>query len=168
MNYLEGMMAIDTRKVANRRQLHFQTIDDMLKDVERLNEGKIKPLGNWSGGQILKHLATVMNTSIDRSPLRLSWFIRLLGWMMKRRILTKGMIPGFQLKGKTADFLVPPPTAWEEGLEIFRQAVRRQQTESRRQPSPFLGTLTREQWEQLHCRHAELHLSFLLPANEPS
>jgi hypothetical protein len=168
MNHLEGMMAIDTRKVANRRQLHFPTIEDILKDVEHLNEGKIKPLGNWSGGQILRHLATVMNTSIDGSPLRLSWFIRLLGWMMKRRILTKGMTPGFHLKGKTAEFLVPPSTTWDEGLEIFRQAVRRQQTENRRQPSPFLGTLTREQWEQLHCRHAELHLSFLLLANEPS
>ena len=24
--------------------------------------------------------------------------------------------------------------------------------------------LTVEEWEQLHCRHSELHLSFLLPA----
>ena len=27
----------------------------------------------------------------------------------------------------------------------------------------FLGAMTREQWDQLHCRHAELHLSFLIP-----
>jgi hypothetical protein len=35
--------------------------------------------------------------------------------------------------------------------------------EPQRFPSPFLGELTREQWDQLHCRHCELHLSFILP-----
>jgi hypothetical protein len=159
-------MTVDTRKVQNRRQLHFDTIDDILKDVERLNQGSVKTLGNWSGGQILKHLATVMNSSIDGSPLRLSWVFRLMGKMFKRRILTKGMTPGFQLKGHSAQFLVPPATSWQEGLAVFRQAIHRLKTESKREPSPFLGQMTREQWDQLHCRHAELHLSFLVPANE--
>jgi hypothetical protein len=159
-------MTVDTRKVENRRQLHFDTIDDILKDVERLNQGPVKALGNWSGGQVLKHLAIVMNGSIDGTSMRLSWFLRLIGWMLKRRILTKGMTPGFQLKGHSAEVLVPPSTSWQEGVEMFRQAIHRLHTESKREPSAFLGKLTREQWDQLHCRHAELHLSFLVPANE--
>jgi hypothetical protein len=34
-------------------------------------------------------------------------------------------------------------------------------TEPQRHPSPFFGTLTNEEWDALHCRHAELHLSFI-------
>jgi hypothetical protein len=157
-------MSIDTSKVENRRQLHFDTVSDILTDVERLNQGKVKALGNWSGGQILTHLAVVMNGSIDGTPFRFAWPLRLLGRLMKGRILSKGMTPGFQLKGRAAEGLVPPPTSWEESLDTFRQAVQRLQTEPKREPSPFLGPMTREEWDQLHCRHAELHLSFLVPA----
>jgi hypothetical protein len=156
-------MAIDTRKVAGRRQLHFDTLADNLSEVERLNQGQINTLGNWSGGQILKHLATVMNGSIDGAPMRFAWPLRVLGRMLKGRILRSGMTPGFQLKRQAAEVLVPPATSWEEGLAIFRQAIKRLQTETKREPSPFLGPMTREEWDQLHCRHAELHLSFLVP-----
>jgi hypothetical protein len=162
-------MAVDTCKVEGRRQLQFQTIADILADVERLNQGKVKPLGNWSGGQILKHLAIVMNGSIDGAPMRTPWYWRLMGRLMKSRILNKGMSPGFQLKGRAADALVPPDTiTWEEGLQLFRQAAQRQQNETKREPSPFLGPMTRDDWDRLHCRHAELHLSFLAPVNEPT
>lgn len=159
-------MAIDTTKVTDRRQLRFSTIEDILADVERLNQGKVKSLGNWSGGQILKHLATVMNGSIDGMPFRAPWLVRVLCRMIKRRVLTKGMSPGFRLSGKAAEAIVPPETGWEEGLAMFREAIRRLQTESKRAPSPFLGSMTREDWDQLHCRHSELHLSFLRPAGE--
>jgi hypothetical protein len=156
-------VTVNTKKVPGRRQLHFAKIQDILDDVERLNQGKIKTLGNWSSGQILTHVATVMNGSIDGANVRLAWPLRLLGWMFRNRILSQAMPPGFQLKGKMAQAILPPPTSWEEALPRFRQAVKRQQSETKREPSPFLGQLTREQWEQLHCRHAELHLSFLVP-----
>jgi hypothetical protein len=157
-------MAIDTTKVQNRRQLHFDTIEDILRDVESLNQGKIKTLGNWSGGQILQHLAIVMNGSIDGAPTRFALPLRVIGRLMKKRVLTKGMSPGFQLKGQAATGLVPPATTWDEGLQLIRRAIQRLQTESKREPSPFLGPMTRAEWDQLHCRHAELHLSFLVPA----
>jgi hypothetical protein len=159
-------MPVDTTKVPSRRQLHFDTIEDILRDVERLSQGKVQALGNWSGGQILRHLTIVMNGSIDGLPMRLAWPLRLLGRLVKRRVLTKDMAPGFQLKRRSAEVLVPPATSWEEGLAMFRQASHRLQTETRRAPSPFFGTMTREEWDQLHCRHSELHLSFLAPAAE--
>jgi hypothetical protein len=66
------------------------------------------------------------------------------------------------LPSRTAKYLVPPETSWEDGLKHFRATMQRLKTESQRKPSPFLGELTREQWDQLHCRHCELHLSFLV------
>jgi hypothetical protein len=147
--------------------LHFDRIEDILAEVERLNQGKVQALGNWSCGQVLKHLAAVMNGSIDGGLGRFPWHFRMMGRLFKKRLLRMQMPPGFQLKGQAAAALVPPATTWEEGLHVFREAVRRQQTEPNRGPNPFLGSMTREQWEQLHCRHAELHLSFLVPEAAP-
>jgi hypothetical protein len=53
-------MAVATKSVTGRRQLQFNTIDEILADVERLNQGQIKALGNWSSGQVLKHLTILM------------------------------------------------------------------------------------------------------------
>jgi hypothetical protein len=160
-------MAVDTKKVPNRRKLHFATLEDIVADVDHLNQGPVKALGNWSGGQILKHLAVVMNTSIDGSPLRMAWPWRVMGRLLKGYVLKKGMPPGFELRGRQgADALLPSETSWEEGLRQFRDAMHRLQTETTRVPSPFMGPMTREEWDQLHCRHSELHLSFLTPANE--
>jgi hypothetical protein len=154
---------VDTSKVTNRRSLHFHSLDEMLADVETLAQGKIRTLGNWSAGQILEHLARTMNKSIDGFEDVPPWPIRLLGrWYFKGQMLKHGMRAGFLHRGKGAEEFVPAPTSFDEGLNAFRRAVHRQQTDTKRVASPFFGLMTNEEWEQLHCRHAELHLSFLL------
>ncbi len=35
--------------------------------------------------------------------------------------------------------------------------------EPQRYPSPVFGKMTKEEWDQLHLRHAEMHLSFYVP-----
>lgn len=158
-------MSVDTAKVQGRRTLKFNTLDDILADVEQLNQGQIRVLGNWSGGQVLKHLTVPMLWCLDGAPLKTSWFIRLIGWFMKNRFLANPMPAGFKLSSNFATHLVPGDTSWEDGLQALRAAIQRMKNESQRYPSPFLGELTPEQWVQLHCRHAELHLSFLQPVN---
>jgi hypothetical protein len=64
-------VAIDTRKVAGRRKLHFNSLDEVLADAERLVAGGSTQLGNWS-------LALVENASIDGFPELFPWPIRLL------------------------------------------------------------------------------------------
>jgi hypothetical protein len=157
---------IDTGKVTNRRQLHFNSLDDILADVDRLASSReIRTLGNWSAGRILKHLATVMNKSIDGFDSLLPGVVRaLFRLLMKQRFLTKPMGAGFKLPERAAKELVPSETTLEEGLQSIRQAIKRLQTEQKRAPSAVLGPLTAEEWNQLHCRHCELHLSFLVPA----
>ena len=63
--------------------------------------------------------------------------------------------------------LVPAPVSFEDGLQSLRQAIHRLQTETQRAPNPVLGPLSIEEWNQLHCRHCELHLSFLVPGSRP-
>ncbi|MFL5340711.1 MAG: DUF1569 domain-containing protein [Gemmataceae bacterium] len=157
---------IDTTKVQGRRQLHFSSLDDIAADVEKLAAGgSPRALGNWSAGQILWHLATSMNYCIDGNPVRLPWYLRLLGRVFRTRMLTKPMPAGFKLSKNLAEKLMPPATSWDQGLADFRQAMQRLKNESKRSTSPFLGAMTNDEWVQLHCRHSELHLSFLLPAS---
>jgi hypothetical protein len=157
--------AINTSKIVGRRQLHFDSLEDIAADVEKLARSKnIQHLGNWSPGQITKHLATTMNCSIDGFPHVLPGFVRsLFRLFLKGRILNKPMSPGFKLPAK-ASALIPQPITWEEGLRSFREALARLKSETKRAPNPVLGPLTAEEWERLHCRHSELHLSFLVPS----
>jgi hypothetical protein len=157
--------AIDTAKVKERRQLHFTSLDDILADVDHLAQAaEVRALGNWSAGQIFQHLAVAFNCSIDGFPFHLPAPVRFLFRLfLKRVVLNKPMSAGFRLPQKAAKQLVPSPIGQEEGLQNLRQAIRRLQAEEKRAPNPVVGKLTREEWDKLHCRHAELHLSFLVP-----
>jgi hypothetical protein len=156
-------MSVDTAKVQGRRTLKFSTLDDILADVDKLNQGPVRALGNWSPGQILLHLTVPMRWCLDGAPLRAPWYIRVVGWLIKGSFLRNPMPPAFRLSKTFAKQLIPPETSWEDGVQAIRSMIGRMKTEPQRHPSPFLGTLTTEQWEQLHCRHAELHLSFIIP-----
>lgn len=156
-------MPVDTTKVEGRRTLNFNSLDEILADIEKLNQGKRRTIGNWSDGQILKHLTVPMVWCLDGAKLKAAWYIRLMGWMIKNRFLRNPMPAGFKLSKDFAEHLEAPPTSWEDGLQAIRSTIARMKAESQRHPSPFLGELTREQWDQLHCRHSELHLSFIVP-----
>jgi hypothetical protein len=157
-------MTVQTHKLTDRRQLRFNTIAEIAADVNVLAGGKIKALGNWSSGQILEHLAKTMDGSLDGMNFRFPWlFCVTAKWLFKNRFLTKPMPPGWTLKGDQAKALMPAETTWEDGLVHFRKSTARLQAEERRATHPILGALTRDEWDHLHCRHAELHLSFLKP-----
>jgi len=49
----------------------------------------------------------------------------------------------------------------QAALEHLKKSVARLQQETHREPSPFLGPLNLEEWNKLHCRHSELHMSFI-------
>ena len=55
------------------------------------------------------------------------------------------------------------PLPLEEGHERFRRAMERLKHEPPTAPSPVFGLLTHKEGIALNLRHAELHLSFLIP-----
>jgi Protein of unknown function (DUF1569) len=154
-------MAVNTGKVTGRRQVAYESLDDVLMDAERLVAAKnVKMLGNWSLGQMLAHLAGGMHMSIDGSDHRPPWFIRLLGPLFKRRVLRK-MSPGFRLPKPVADKIIPvEPVTPEEGFRLLQEAVKRFRSDTGRKPHNVFGKMTGAEWHQLHLRHAELHMSF--------
>jgi hypothetical protein len=157
-------MPVDTTKVEGRRPLDYHSFDELLADADRLASGPVRTLGNWSPGQIFRHLAAVYNGSIDGFPKTVvPWYLRLLSRIIKSVLLRGSMPPGFRLPPDAAAALVPPETSTEEGLAALHAAVERLQKEERRVRNPMFGDLTRDEWDRIHLKHASLHMSFLVP-----
>lgn len=156
---------VDTAHVAGRRQVRYRNHDEVLADVERLAAGGYRQLGNWSLGQIARHLAAAMNSALDGPAVKAAWPVRMLASLLfKNKVIQGPMKPGFQLPPKFAPSLVPDATADNDGIDILRKAVRRWNTEPQRLPHGFFGALTPDEWEKLMMNHAAMHMSFLLPA----
>lgn len=149
-------------QVTNRRTLTYATLQEIIDDATRLTAADAPTTGNWSNGQIFDHLARLMDYSLDGFSFQLPWLFRVLGkHYFKSRILKNGMLPGINLKGDSSKALLPDTVDEQAGLEHLRHAIQRLISEPQRFPSPFFGELSREEWDLLHRRHAELHMSFI-------
>jgi hypothetical protein len=155
---------VDTKRVKDRRILHFGTIDaelieaDVLAAAER--EGRVTQLGNWQLGQAINHLAVWAEYAFTGAPTTPPWFVRVLGRMLKRRMLTKGSGPGFSIPGVKGGTFGVEPTPTEIALARLRAALERLRRETPAEPNHVFGRLTRDEWIALQLRHGELHLGF--------
>jgi hypothetical protein len=153
---------VDTKKTL-RRKIQYANLDELVADAQRLVSLDATTTGNWSAGQIFEHLARVMEKSIDGfvTP-PLPWIVRLgLRIFLKNKILNQPMSPGFKLPKRAEAEIVADLIDEQKSLAHLKRAVSRLKSETERKPSPFLGQLTLDEWNQLHTRHAEMHMSFL-------
>ena len=156
-------MSINTKRVQGRRSARYESLEALLEEARSLAASDVAPLGNWSIGQVYEHLARSLDSSIDGAgfalPAPVRWMMTLL---MKRKFLKVALPAGFQT---TAAF-EPDETAADVGLASLEAAVARQRVEGSRAMHPAFGRISREEWNEFHLRHAELHMSFLVPAAE--
>ena len=163
-------MSVNTAKVPGRRDLHFNSLVAMLAEAQRLADApRVTMLGNWTLGQVLGHLATTMHMSLDGSKVKAAWYLRLVGPWLKKGLLSGPMPAGFRLPAKLARQMVPgEDVRVQEAMASFREAVERLKREEHRAPHVVFGRMTRAEWDRLHLRHAEMHLSFAVPEGEHS
>ncbi|HEY2762183.1 MAG TPA: DUF1569 domain-containing protein [Pirellulales bacterium] len=155
---------INTGKVTGRRELHFNKIDDIRAEAERLAAGSYRQLGNWTLGQTFSHLAAAIKLCLDGASFRVPFYIRWFAPLIKKKLLRGPMKPGFKLPRDASDGLIPANTvSMEQGLNELRTTIERLHREPVRKPSPIFGKMTNAEWDQLHLRHAELHLGFYVP-----
>jgi hypothetical protein len=155
---------VNTAKVSGRRELHFTKIGEIQADAERLASAPVRQLGNWQLGYALAHLAGAMKMSLDGASFRVPIYVRMIAPLFKKKLLRGPMKPGFKLPENASQELMPSgPVSTQEGLDDLRKTIDRLNRESQRHPSPVFGQMTRQEWDQLHLRHAELHLSFFVP-----
>jgi len=155
-------------KTGSRRVLKFQTLGDLLADVQKLQASDAIAISEWTPGQIVGHVTAVIEASVEGFTFSVPFPLRVVGKLIKNRSLTKGLPSGLKVPAKAQDAFIPPvdltfDTAVKRLAETIEKAKQRKMT----QVSPIFGKLSHEQWVQLHCRHAELHFGFLTPINQP-
>ena len=163
---MSNKSVVNTRQVQGRRAVRYETFGELLVDAEKLAKVPTQTLGNWSVGQIYRHLAVSINSMIDGPPFTLpapfQWLLRVF---LKKRMLTRTLDPGFKLPQRAAA-MIPAPTSIEEGLDLLRHAVRRINGTDERAPHGGFGRITKEEWDAFQLRHCEMHMSFIVPKTE--
>ena len=146
----------------NRRKIAFGTYDDVIAEIERLEAGRYEKLGEWSLGQICRHLSYYMRGSLDGFDRRLPWLIRkIMGPPILRRIL-KGAETKAGAMTIPASVPAPEPDdqpAASEAKELLRRLG---EHSGELHPSPLFDRLTADQSRLLHLKHAAHHLGFLV------
>lgn len=123
-----------------------------------------RQLGNWSLDYIAGHLAAAMDLCIDGGvgfsvPLR----TRIVARLARSRLLNSGLPTGFKLPAQAQAVLYRQPQSMDAAIAALERGIARLKTTSQRVPHPALGRLNVAQWDLFHLRHAELHLSFIVP-----
>lgn len=154
----EATATVNTKMVAGRRTVRYESLSDLLSEAERLANCDVRTIGNWSVGQIYAHLAKSLDISIDGTDLLPAPMRLILNLFFRKKMLHKAIPAGFKAPGQ----FVPEQTSVEDGLALLRTAIARQHEESARALHPGFGKLSREDWNLFHLRHAEMHMSFIV------
>ena len=169
-------MSVNTRKVSGRRKLRFESMADLEAEVERpaTATAGVQCLGNWSLGQIFSHLARVMLIAVGDTPIRPPLISRVIAFcirpLLKRWLLESGMPAGNPHKGipvvgrskEASSQVADASITTEEGLAELQAAINRYNSTEDLCPHPLFGS-SRRDWDRFNLRHAELHLSFVVP-----
>lgn len=144
-----------------RRTIRFDSLDDVMPDVERLLGG-YSTVGRWSLGQMCRHLATILRFSVDMPAAPPRDPSLLVGEEQKRVMPDSGALP----EGvKTAPPFEPPAGLDDrEEAEELRAAI----AHYKASPGPVIahplfGEIPRQEWDRFHCHHCAHHLSFAIP-----
>ena len=151
-----------------RRPLRFTDLDAAIAECRRLRSSGYQQAGQWTLGQICRHLRLTQDPSIEGYPLWMSFFMPirpLVRWLLLPKILRGDSPSGI----RTSSIFVPPENLDDETeLLAFAESVKRFQNHNGPfYPHPGFGRLDKQQLELLHAAHASHHLSFLSVATTP-
>lgn len=156
-----GRMSTDT---STRRELTFQTLDEILADAQAITSKPHKAIGGWTAPQIIEHLVITMKIANHGMDLKVPLVMKLFGQVLKLTgQFDKSFKPGIKPPAHVAKAFAPrPDITLDDALQGLRDETAYAKQQGMTHPSPLFGTLSHDQWEKLHCRHAELHLGFIV------
>ena len=157
-------MPVDTTQVLNRRQLRYESFDDLLGDADRLASGNSRTLGNWTLAQIFDHLARWFRIAVERTDVQAPRWVQFILWQWRKRSLSMPSKPGFKIPSGSKAYCYPKRGfSTDRCPQDLHSAVSRFRGASQFAPHPAYGQLTRDAWQQLALRHSEMHMSFIIP-----
>lgn len=156
-------MVVDTRRIANRRSVHYSNLDEFLADAEHLAATEVHALGNWTLPQIFDHLTRSLTVAVDGTTASFSVPARFVLRFFKKRVISRPMKPGFHCP-ESVEQVLRPGAGIDTDLALgrLRTAIARFQSATQVARHPAFGKLTKAEWNQLTLRHAELHMSFIV------
>ena len=162
-------MTVNT-KAAPRRTLKFDSFDDILTEVKRieaaLDAGTATTTGNWSVGENCEHCARFIRFACDGFEAKAPWIVRFIArtLMFKKAMSDEPIPPGFKLPRKAESMLPETGISDADGLgELRKQLKRVLAGKDMTHDSPLLGPLTHDQWLIIQRKHCALHLGFIQP-----
>ena len=146
-----------------RRSLSFAAVAEIMPDVRRLAPAH-RTVGNWSFGQICRHLADSFVGSMEGLDLRNH---RIKRFFFRRQMLRYTLENGIPRGWTIDDSLTPAPHVdLEDGVDSLANAIDRyQHYEGRLHGHPLFGNPPRAIWDRIHCIHSAHHLSFAIPVS---
>lgn len=154
--------------MATRRELRFDSLDDVVRDAESLLATGYDRAGTWDLAQVCGHLAdwlTYPVAGFPRAPLPIRVMLRLVRATLGRKMFEKYLREGMPAGKPTMPQSVHPaggdPAAAIARLREATRAFRAHPGEYL--PSPLFGRLNRDDATRLQLAHAAHHLSFLIP-----
>ncbi len=163
--FLDFLGRLEINMTPGRRTLRYQSLDEVMPDVERLLVGHTT-VGNWSLAQICRHLATVMRRVVDlpaSTPHDPSLWV---GEERKREVFESGRLP----ESLPAPPQVVPTETLDERAEAegLRAVIAHYKASNGPViPHRIFGPLTKAEWDRIQCIHCAHHLSFAVPAAVP-
>ena len=158
---------IDTRTAANHRRLRFESIDEVLAEIDRIvqadEDGHLQTAGNWTAGQIMAHIAAWIEYGYEGFPLEPPpWFIRwILRWQLKK-YLRDGFPTGVRIPRIENGTVGMDEMPTREAADRLKSAFQRLDNgDPANFHSPAFGEMKQEDRIRLNLRHAELHLGFV-------
>src|SRR5262245_33566917 len=152
-----------------RRPLVFHTLEDVVRDAERLLAGGYEKAGNWDLAQVAGHLADWMRFPVEGFP-KAPAPIRAVFWVLRKTVGRKKLLGYIETRsfpaGKpTMPETVPPPGGDPRAaVEKLRTSVERLKGYTGAiVPSPLFGPMTKDEAVAMQLVHAAHHLSFLIP-----
>lgn len=151
-------------KVEGRRRLRFSAHQQIVDEARSLAARPTRQLGKWPLPVICQHLATAMDLCVDGDmPFHVPLRIRVIARLARKRVLKTGLPVGFKLPEQAEAVLYAQPESIESAIAALERGIARLKSTERRVAHPALGKMNAAQWDLFHLRHAELHLSFIVP-----
>lgn len=143
-----------------RRQLRFQTEDEVIADVERLRACGCRPLGNWSLEMTCWHLGAGAKFNPPASPTPTPQQAAMKKAIVDLILETGKPPPNFE----TPPQMAPPPDAGDDAVDRFLASLRQLKAwpHALVDFGPF-GPVPAEQVRQFTLLHVGHHLGFLVP-----
>jgi hypothetical protein len=145
------------------RALVFQSLHDVVAEVDRLRAGSYRQAGKWDLSRITVHLAKSIGSPFAYEK-SLPWPLRPIGRFIIRRIARVRKYPSFRFP--MPRMLRPPAEiSLDEAYEQLTGAVAKVESLPGPEiPFPPLGHIGLADFNRLQLLHAAHHLGFLVPA----